>query len=66
MNRDKLTQRELETLKLIAAGHTRAEAGRLLGNTEHTIKSRMTIVLHKLQAATTAHAVSVAHQRGLM
>jgi DNA-binding CsgD family transcriptional regulator len=66
MRRDDLTQRELDTLRLIAAGHSRADAGRLLGNTANTVKSRMNIVLHKLGASTTANAVSVAHQRGLL
>jgi DNA-binding CsgD family transcriptional regulator len=66
MRRDELTQREIETLRLLAAGHSQAETGLMLGNTKSTIKSRMVIVLHKLQAATTAHAVSVAHQRGLI
>ncbi len=61
-----LSQRELEVLQLLAQGlNNRAIAQRLF-LAEGTVKNYISTLLHKLDARDRAHAVSLAHELGLI
>lgn len=55
-----LSAREREVLVWIASGKTSADIALLLGLSEHTIKHHIKRAMHKLNAATRAHAVAKA------
>lgn len=55
-----LTERELEVLKLIALGHTNAEAARILGITAKTIEAHRNHIARKLGFKTRAEFVRFA------
>jgi len=61
-----LTNRELEILRLLAEGHTNAQLARKLFVATKTIDHHVSAILGKLQARSRAHAVTVAHELGLM
>lgn len=61
-----LTNRELEILRLLAEGHTNAQLARKLFIATKTIDHHVSAILSKLQARSRAHAVTVAHELGLM
>lgn len=60
-----LTERELDVLKLIAAGQNNAEISATLFLSESTVKTHVGRVLSKLQLRDRVHAVIFAKQRGL-
>jgi DNA-binding NarL/FixJ family response regulator len=62
---DELTPRELEILRLIAAGLSNAEIGQELFISETTVKTHVTHVLQKLDLRDRVQAVVLAHQTGL-
>ena len=59
-----LTPRELETLSLIAKGNTNKSIGAQLAISESTVKSRVTRINAKLNAADRTHAVVTAIKLG--
>lgn len=61
-----LTQRELDTLRLIAEGATNAEAARRLFVSEATVKTHLMHVYDKLGVRDRAAAVAAAYKRGLL
>lgn len=61
-----LTNRELEILRLLAEGHTNAQLARKLFIATKTIDHHVSAILGKLHARSRAHAVTVAHELGLM
>jgi DNA-binding NarL/FixJ family response regulator len=61
-----LTARELEVLKLVAAGYTNAEIGRQLFIGESTVKTHLLKVFGKLEVDNRTRAVAVATERGLL
>lgn len=61
-----LTPRQLQVLRLIADGFTRAEIGRLLGLSEQTVKAYASWAYGRLGARSAAHAVHLAHGYGLI
>lgn len=61
-----LTARELEVLKLVAAGYTNAEIGRSLFIGESTVKTHLLKVFGKLGVDNRTRAVAVATDRGLL
>jgi DNA-binding NarL/FixJ family response regulator len=61
-----LTEREIDVLRLIAAGNSNKQIADLLFVAEATIKSRVTNILSKLAASDRAHAVSIALKRGII
>ena len=61
-----LTPRELDVLRLVAAGNANKEVGALLSLTEVTIKSHMKNILGKLGANDRTHAVTIASKRGII
>ena len=63
---DALTAREIEVLRLIAAGNANKEIAALLSVTEETIKSRVKNILAKLGANDRTHAVTIGVKRGVI
>ena len=62
---DELTEREIEVLRLIAAGNSNKQIGDLLCVAEATVKSRITNILSKLGASDRVHAVTIGLKRGI-
>jgi DNA-binding NarL/FixJ family response regulator len=63
---DALSARELEVLRLVAAGHTNREAARLLFISEATVKTHLLHIYEKLGVRDRASAVAAGYQRGLL
>jgi len=63
---DDLTDREIEILRLVAAGNSNKRVGDCLSITEETVKSHMKNVISKLGASDRTHAVQIAMQRGFL
>lgn len=63
---DALTERELEVLRLVAAGTTNREAARSLFISEATVKTHLLHAYAKLGVRDRAAAVSEAYKRGLL
>lgn len=61
-----LTPRELEILKLLAAGCTNREIGEQLYLSPDTIKTHLRNLYRKLEVDSRAHAVAMALRRGLV
>ncbi|MFI6602164.1 response regulator [Nonomuraea sp. NPDC050536] len=61
-----LSQRELEVLALVAAGHTNREAATKLFITEATVKTHLLNIYAKLGVSDRAAAVAEAFTRGLL
>ena len=61
-----LTGREIEVLRLIAAGNANKEIAARLSITEETVKSRVSTILSKLGASDRTHAVTTALKRGII
>ena len=62
----RLSPREREVLKLVAAGRSNKEIGAELKVTERTVKFHVTAIFNKLGAENRAQAVAIAHERGLI
>jgi len=63
---DALTEREIDVLKLIAAGNGNKQLADELSISEATVKSRVTNILSKLGANDRAHAVTIGLKRGII
>ena len=63
---DELSVRELDVLRLIAAGNANKEIAAQLSITEETVKSHVTSILSKLAANDRTHAVTIALKRGML
>jgi DNA-binding NarL/FixJ family response regulator len=63
---DELSTRELDVLRLIAAGNANKEIAAKLSITEETVKSHVTSILSKLAANDRIHAVTIALKRGII
>jgi DNA-binding NarL/FixJ family response regulator len=61
-----LSTKEIEVLRLIAAGKSNKQIGDLLCIAEATVKSRISNILSKLSASDRAHAVTIALKRGII
>jgi DNA-binding NarL/FixJ family response regulator len=61
-----LTEREMEVLRLIAAGNANKEIAARLSITEETVKSRVSNILSKLGANDRTHAVTIGLKRGII
>jgi DNA-binding NarL/FixJ family response regulator len=61
-----LSEREIDVLRLIAAGNSNKQIADHLVVAEATIKSRITNILSKLGASDRAHAVTLALKRGII
>ncbi len=63
---DALSPREIEVVRLIAAGNSNKLIGEQLSIGEATVKSHVTSILSKLGANDRAHAVTIALKRGII
>jgi DNA-binding NarL/FixJ family response regulator len=63
---DALTPREIDVLRLIAAGHANKEIAAQLSITEETVKSRVKNILMKLGANDRTHAAMIGLKRGII
>ncbi len=61
-----LSEREIDVLRLIAAGNSNKQIADRLFVAEATIKSRVGNILSKLGASDRAHAVTIAAKRGII
>jgi DNA-binding NarL/FixJ family response regulator len=61
-----LSPRELDVLRLCAAGLNQAQVADALGIAHCTVKTRAKFVFAKLGARSMPHAVALGHQRGLL
>jgi DNA-binding NarL/FixJ family response regulator len=65
-DRSELTTRELEVLRLVAAGSTNGEIARTLWVTEQTVKFHLSNVYRKLEVGNRTEATHYAHVNGLL
>ena len=63
---DDLSSREIEVLRLIAAGNANNEITAQLFIAEDTVKSHVTNILSKLGANDRTHAVTIGLKRGII
>ena len=63
---DALSARELEVLRLVAAGSTNREAAKQLFISEATVKTHLLHIYAKLEVRDRASAVAAGYQRGLL
>jgi len=63
---DELSSREMDVLRLIAAGNSNKQIGSQLSIGEATVKSHVTNILSKLGANDRAHAVTIGLRRGII
>lgn len=66
VQRDMLSDREKEVLKMVAAGYTSGEIGSQLAISSQTVNTHIKNIYRKLQVRCRAQAVSLAAQRGLL
>lgn len=64
--RTSLTPRELEVLKLVAAGSSNREIGRILLLSEATVKSHLVHIYDKLGVRSRTSAVAMAREQGVL
>jgi DNA-binding NarL/FixJ family response regulator len=63
---EELSTRELDVLRLIAAGNANKEIGAQLSISEDTVKRHVTNILSKLGANDRTHAVTIGLKRGII
>ena len=61
-----LTNRELEVLRLVAAGDSNQQIGETLSVSEHTIHRHIANIFNKLSVSSRAAAVAQGARRGLL
>lgn len=62
----KLSARQREVMRLLAAGRVRKEMARELHISPDTVKSHLKCIYAKLGARTASHAVHLAHRAGYL
>ncbi len=63
---DALTSREIDVLRLIAAGNANKQIAAQLSITEETVKGHVKNILSKLRANDRTHAVTIGLKRGII
>ena len=66
VDRDVLTEREVEILQQVAAGNRNRDIGTRLAISEDTVKSHLRHILEKLDAKDRTEAVAIAIRRGII
>ena len=66
MGEDELTSREIDVLRLVAAGNANKEIAAQLSIAEETVKNHVSNILAKLHAKDRTHAVTTALKRGII
>ncbi len=66
LNREALTNRELDVLEHLAAGKSNKEIGALLGISETTVKSHTRSIFRKLNVLSRTEAIGMASRLGLI
>jgi DNA-binding NarL/FixJ family response regulator len=66
LGQESVTEREIQVLKLIAAGNSNKEIGSHLSITEQTVKGHVKRIIAKLGANDRTHAVTLALSRGIL
>ena len=66
MDRDELSDAEIEVLRLVAAGHSNKRVAHALRIPEETVKSRMKSISRKLSALDRTHCVTLALMQGII
>ena len=66
MAQPKLSERELEILKLMARGKSNKEVGKMLYISEYTVKNHVKSILKKLNAIGRTEAIAIASGRGIV
>ena len=66
VQKDKLSDREKEVLKMVAGGYTSGEIGSQLTISSQTVNTHIKNIYRKLQVRSRAQAVSMAAQRGIL
>ena len=61
-----LSEREIEVLKLVAAGKSNRDAAVTLSVSENTVKFHLKNIMMKLNTSNRTEAVNVAHQKNLI
>lgn len=61
-----VSPRELQCLRLIAAGNSNRDIGKLMHLSEFTIKTHVGRLYRRLGARDRAHAVALGYERGLL
>lgn len=61
-----LSDREMQVLQLIAHGHNNPAIAKQLFLGDNTIKTHVRNIMRKLDARDRAHAVHIAHRRGIL
>lgn len=61
-----LSEREIDVLKCVSAGHPNKQIARLLSLSEDTVKGHMRSIFSKLDVTDRTQAVTVAHRRGII
>jgi DNA-binding NarL/FixJ family response regulator len=65
-HRQELSAREIEVVELLAEGHENTEIADLLTISVETVRAHSKHIYRKLAARSRAHAVHIAHQRGIL
>jgi DNA-binding NarL/FixJ family response regulator len=65
-HRSRISPRELEVLELMRRGLSNRDVAKVLGVSEHTVKSHVKALLVKLDAADRAEAVATGFMKGLL
>ena len=65
-NRMKLTDREIEIIRLLAQGHSSAYIAKTLFLSTHTVNTHRKNILRKLEVSTTVELVNFAHANNLL
>jgi DNA-binding NarL/FixJ family response regulator len=63
---DRLSEREVALLRLVAEGHSNKQIARDLSISEDTVKAHLKSIFSKLDVADRTHAVTVAVRRGII
>jgi DNA-binding NarL/FixJ family response regulator len=63
---ERLTDREIEILRLVAEGNPNKQIARMLTLSEETVKAHLKSIFSKLDVADRTHAVTVAVRRGII